>query len=95
MNKECMPPEWFVYLLICSDSSFYCGVTTDVYKRFGEHNFSDKGAKYTRGRRPVHLVWFERCLSKKDAYQKEYKIKKMKRSKKHEIILRGTYAKGD
>ena len=80
--------EWFVYLLVCSDNTFYCGVTTDVFKRFGEHNFSDKGAKYTKGRRPVHLVWYERCLSKQDAYQQEYKIKKMKRSKKEQIILR-------
>ena len=82
-----------MYLLVCSDKTFYCGVTTDVYRRFKEHNFSDKGAKYTKGRRPVHLVWYERCLSKSDAYQKEYKIKKLKRSQKEEIILRGTYAK--
>lgn len=81
MNKN-----WYIYVLECSDGSFYCGVSTDVGRRAFEHNNTKKGAKYTRTRRPVKVVFSFLCENKKEAYQLEYKFKKLKRSKKIKII---------
>ena len=80
------PPSWFVYLLRCSDSSLYTGITTNPPKRLYEHNNSNKGAKYTRGRRPVNLVYQEKLASRSEACQREYEIKQMKKSEKEQIV---------
>jgi len=77
---------WFVYLLRCSDTSLYTGITTNISQRLHEHNHSRKGAKYTRGRRPVSLVYKEKMLSHSLACQREYKIKQMKKSEKEQIV---------
>ena len=71
--------QWAVYLLRCSDNSFYCGVTNDINRRLTEHNTSKRGAKYTRSRRPVQLIGFKRVGSRSEAQSLEARIKKMKK----------------
>ena len=78
---------FYVYLLECRDGSFYCGYTTDVQKRLLTHN-SGKGAKYTKSRLPVKLVYSEECETKSDALKREAAIKKLKRYQKLELIKR-------
>ena len=70
-------PSWFVYIVRCYDGSYYTGITTDLARRIAEHNSSGDGAKYTRPRRPVALVYFETAQSRSMAAQREYSIKKM------------------
>ncbi|MEA1892058.1 MAG: GIY-YIG nuclease family protein [Campylobacterota bacterium] len=77
---------YFVYILQCSDSTLYTGITTNIKRRIDEHNNSDKGAKYTRTRRPVKLVYRERCEDRSSASKREYAIKKLTREKKLELI---------
>lgn len=69
----------------CSDNSIYSGYTTDVYKREKVHN-SGKGAKYTKTRRPVELVYFEEFDNKTDAMKREYAFKQYTHKEKEEII---------
>ena len=73
---------WFVYMLRCNDKSLYTGVTTDVERRAEEHNHDKLGAKYTRMRRPVEVVYFESCEDRSSACQREYQIKQMTRRQK-------------
>ncbi len=76
----------FVYLLRCSDNSLYCGWTIDLEKRIEAHN-SGRGAKYTKSRRPVELVYSEECESKSAAMKREWFIKhKMTREEKLKLI---------
>jgi len=77
---------WYIYILKCSDDSLYTGITTDLNRRVEEHNNSLKGAKYTRSRRPVELVYFESCRDKSSATSRELGIKKLTRAKKLELI---------
>ena len=76
-----MSKKWTVYLLRCSDSSLYCGVTNDLQCRVRRHN-AGKGAKYTRGRGPVSLVAAKTGFTKSEAYQLEYQIKQLPKIKK-------------
>lgn len=74
---------WFVYLVRCSDDSFYTGVTTDLARRLRQHNGEiSGGAGYTRGRRPVDLVWSEACVNRSDAQKREYAVRRSPRSTK-------------
>ncbi len=82
--------NWFVYILKCSDSSLYTGITTDLARRFAEHRDAKKGAKYTRSRRPVTLVHVEECSTQSEALKREAYIKKLKRSAK-EILIKNNY----
>jgi putative endonuclease len=78
--------EWFVYLIECGDKSWYCGIATDVNARLAAHN-AGKGAKYTRGRGPLALVWRStKALSHGDALRLERKIKRMTRVQKEKFI---------
>ena len=77
--------EWIVYLLRCSDSTYYCGITNNLDARVNAHN-SGRGAKYTRGRRPVELVWAITAESKSDALSLEARIKTMSRREKDEMV---------
>jgi len=78
--------SYFVYILECSDQTLYTGITTDLKKRLDEHNGSDKGAKYTRVRRPVKIVYTEEAENRSLASKREYAIKKLTRMKKLELI---------
>lgn len=73
-------------MLRCSDETLYTGITTDLARRVEEHNSSLKGAKYTRSRRPVSLVYSEPCKDKSSATLRELEIKKLPRVKKLELI---------
>lgn len=78
--------DYFVYIILCSDNTYYTGITNNVDARILAHNTSKTGAKYTRGRRPVTLKFFENCGTKGDALKREVEIKKMSRSKKELLI---------
>lgn len=75
----------YIYILECKDKSLYTGWTTDIYKRLETHN-SGKGAKYTRGRTPVRLRYFEEFDTKSEALKRECEIKKFSREKKLKLI---------
>ena len=77
--------SWFVYLLECSDSSLYCGITNDLDARVSKHN-SGKGAKYTKTRLPVKLVYSEASENRSTASKREYQIKKLTRTEKLKLI---------
>ncbi len=69
-----MESTWYLYMLRCADGSLYTGITTDVEKRFQVHS-SGKGAKYTRGRGPLTLVYKETCGTHSDALKRELAVK--------------------
>lgn len=75
----------FVYILKCKDESLYTGWTNDLEKRIKTHN-SGKGAKYTRGRTPVKLMYYEEYEDKLIAQRREREIKKLPREKKLKLI---------
>ena len=77
-----MEQSWFVYILRCADTTLYTGVTTDIDRRLREHNGTVAGAKYTRVRQPVLLVYTEACTSRGAAQKREAEIKKMSRPQK-------------
>ena len=78
---------YYVYILKCADNTLYTGITTELERRIDEHNGSDKGAKYTRVRRPVSLVYSEEYSDRSNASKREYEIKKkMSRDEKLKLI---------
>lgn len=79
---------YFVYMLECVDGTYYTGSTNDIKKRVAVHNAAKTGAKYTRGRLPVRLVYTEMCTNKSDALKREAAIKRMRRRGK-QIIMKG------
>ena len=77
----------YIYLVRCSDDSLYCGWTTDLKRRIDAHNgHISGGAKYTRGRRPVTLVYAESFHQKQEAQRREYAIKRMTKTKRLRLI---------
>ena len=80
-----MDKTWYVYLLRCGDGTLYCGITDDVLRRLEMHR-SGKGAKYTRGRGPLELVYTELCESYSAALKREYAIKQLPRKNKLAMI---------
>ena len=77
---------WYLYVVRCVDSTLYTGITTDVDRRIREHNASKRGAKYTRTRRPVELVWTREYKSRSEAQKAEYSFKKLFHKEKWEVI---------
>ncbi len=77
---------WHVYIVCCRDNTYYTGITTDLIRRMEEHNSTQKGAKYTRTRRPVELVYFEKAASRSIATRREEQIKKLPLASKKELI---------
>ena len=75
----------YTYMVKCRDGTIYTGWTTMLERRISEHN-SGKGAKYTRSRRPVELIYYEENPSKQQAMRREYEIKKMTRKQKIELV---------
>ena len=80
-----MENTWHLYILRCRDGSLYTGITTDVEKRLEAHR-SGKGAKYTRGRGPLELVYREECGTHSDALKREIEIKRLTREQKQALI---------
>lgn len=75
----------YTYILRCSDGSLYTGWTNDIERRIEDHN-AGRGAKYTKPRRPVELVYYEEYQTKEEAMKREYAIKRLSRSKKLQLI---------
>lgn len=80
-----MESIWYLYILRCRDGSLYTGITTDVEKRLEAHR-SGRGAKYTRGRAPLELVYREECGTHSDALKRELAVKALTRVQKQELI---------
>lgn len=78
--------NYYVYILECSDKTFYTGFTRDIEKRVREHNNGRNGAKYTRSRRPVRLVYVETYLTLSDALKGEVMIKRMSKARKISLV---------
>ncbi|HTX86844.1 MAG TPA: GIY-YIG nuclease family protein [Candidatus Nanoarchaeia archaeon] len=77
---------WQVYILRCADKTLYTGITVDLARRLREHNSSRLGAKYTRGRRPVKIVYSKKFRNRSTATKAESKIKKISRRGKNKLI---------
>lgn len=76
---------WYVYILRCGDSTLYTGITDDVPRRLAAHR-AGKGAKYTRGRGPLELVYTEQLPDKSAALRREIEIKRLRRAEKERLI---------
>ena len=83
--------QWFVYVVECSDGSLYTGITTNLKRRISEHNSSKKGAKYTKSRQPVELIYFETVSNRSEATMREINIKKLSKKNKIQLINSNTY----
>ncbi|MFA5953921.1 MAG: GIY-YIG nuclease family protein [Patescibacteria group bacterium] len=77
---------YFVYLLLCEDNSIYTGITVNIENRLRRHK-NGSGAKYTRARKPVQVLYTEQHETRKAAAKREAQIKRWKRGKKLELIL--------
>ncbi len=82
---SCEETSAYVYMVKCADGSLYTGWTNNIENRLRAHN-KGTGAKYTKTRRPVHLVYAQRLSDKKEAMRQEYRIKQLSREKKLELI---------
>ena len=80
-----MNSNYYVYIIKCRDDSFYIGYTNDLEKRIFTHN-AKKGAKYTRGRTPITLIYYEKFLKKGEALSYEHSLKKLNRQQKERYI---------
>ena len=80
-----MDKHWYLYILRCGDGTLYTGITTDVEVRLEAHR-SGKGAKYTRGRSPLELVYSEKCGTHSDALKREWAVKAMSKEEKWKLI---------
>ena len=78
--------QWYVYILKCADSTLYTGVTTDIERRLKEHNHEKIGAKYTRARRPVSLVYKENYQNRVEATRREAELKKFSKAEKRKLF---------
>ena len=88
-----MSDSWCVYLLRCADDTLYTGVTTDVQRRLRQHNGElTGGPRYTRGRRPVQLLWSEAALDRTSAQSREAAIKQLSRDAKLALAAAGSGA---
>ena len=77
---------WFLYVVHCSDGTLYTGVTTDIGRRIHEHKTGSRGAKYTKTRRPVRLIYRVGFENRSTAQRAEHKFKKLTRKQKNEVI---------
>ena len=79
-----MEKTWYLYILRCGDGTLYTGITTDVEKRLAAHR-AGKGAKYTRGRSPLELVYRETCGTHSHALKREHEITALPRAEKEDL----------
>lgn len=77
--------KWYVYIVQCNDNTLYTGISTDLNKRIEKHN-SGNGAKYTKTRLPVKLLYFKLYDNKSEASKEEYRIKQLKKIDKLKLI---------
>lgn len=81
-----MEKKYYAYILSCADGTYYSGYTTDLIRREKTHN-SGKGAKYTRSRLPVKIVYFEEFSTKSEALKREYELKQLSHKEKETIVF--------
>ncbi len=84
--KKLKEAQWYVYMLKCADSTLYTGITVDPIRRVEEHNSDKKGAKYTRVRQPVALVYQKHAKNRSEASRVEAALKKLSRKEKLSLI---------
>jgi len=77
---------WYMYVVRCADGTLYTGITKNISRRLNEHNYGMKGAKYTRSRRPVELLYTREYETHSAAASAEYRFKRLKRSEKLKVI---------
>jgi predicted GIY-YIG superfamily endonuclease len=80
-----MEKKWYLYVLRCGDDTLYTGITTDVQARFAQHQ-AGKGAKYTRGRGPLEVVYTEECEDHSAALKRELAVKALSREEKEKML---------
>ncbi len=79
--------NWFVYIIRCHNGNLYTGITTDIERRFQEHQGKDnKGAKYLKGKGPLQLVWQHAAKDRSEAGKLEYAIRNLSKVKKEQLI---------
>ncbi len=81
-----MSKQWCVYIVLCRDGTLYTGITNDIERRIAEHNSAIGGAKYTKPRQPVKLVYMENAESRSTAAKREYRIKRMPLAEKRKLL---------
>lgn len=86
LGRNFMNKSYFVYIVSCNDGSFYTGYAADVEKRVLVHNNGKTGAKYTKTRRPVTLVYSEELPSRSAAMKREYALKKLSHNQKVQLV---------
>lgn len=85
-----MGATWYVYLLRCADGSLYAGITTDLDRRLAQHNAgTGTGAKYTRARRPVSVVWHEAATDRAAASRREHQVRSLPKVAKETLVAGG------
>ena len=77
--------SWWVYILLCADGTLYTGMTDDIPRRLRAHN-TGRGAKYTRSRRPVSVVYRERCADRSSALRREAAVKQLTHAQKERLL---------
>ncbi|MBF0219076.1 MAG: GIY-YIG nuclease family protein [Gammaproteobacteria bacterium] len=88
--------NWYVYMVRCSDATLYTGITTDMPRRLQQHNGEvGGGARYTQGRRPVVVVYLQRCESRAVACRREWQIKQLGRDAKERLIAEKNNPRSD
>ena len=80
---------WYVYILLCTDNTFYTGISNNPKKRFETHK-AGKGAKYTRSHKPIKIVYLEKFPTKQDVMKREREIKNLHRNKKEILVQNNT-----
>jgi putative endonuclease len=78
--------QWHIYIVRCRDGTLYTGIARSLKKRIEEHNSREGGARYTRSRQPVELVYSEETVSRSEALKREYEIKRLPRAGKKQLI---------
>lgn len=84
-----MNRQWLVYILLCQDNTLYTGITCDLSRRLAAHNSAQGGARYTRGRQPVTVVYTEAASSRSEAARREWRIKAMTTAQKKALVQAG------
>ena len=85
MSDKLKQMNWQVYMILCSDNSFYTGITTDMGRRFRQHA-EGRGARYFRGRQPLQVVYLETGHTRATAASREVRIKAMSRAEKEALV---------
>lgn len=86
MKSKAVVTKYFLYMLVCADDTLYTGITTDLERRIAEHNTGTAGAKYTRARRPVSLVYSKKYKDRSSASIAEARMKKLTRDEKLALV---------